>query len=81
MTEAILPEFEWVRKPGKKLVLLAQYRQQEDFLHYGLRPDLFDRIGRWCSETGCGRRTAYNEFTFREEKQITLFLLRWSGRV
>jgi len=81
MTEVILPEFEWVRKPGKKLVLLAQYRQQEDFLHYGLRPDLFDSIGLWCSDTGCGRRTAYNEFTFREEKQITLFLLRWSGRV
>lgn len=81
MTEAISPTFEWVRKPGKRIVLMAQYRQHEDYLHYGLQPDLFDLIGLWCKDTGCGRRTAYNEFTFREEKQITLFLLRWSSRV
>lgn len=79
MTETLTPGFVWVRQPGDRIIVAAQYKHQEDFLHYGLQPDHFDTIGFWCKETGCGRRTSYNQFEFKKEKHLTMFLLKWSG--
>jgi len=36
-----------------------------------------DQIGQWCYENHCGRRTSYDMFKFRNEKDITAFLLKW----
>jgi hypothetical protein len=36
-----------------------------------------DQIGEWCYENRCGRRTSYDTFKFRNEKEITAFLLKW----
>jgi len=36
-------------------------------------------IQEWCLENNCGRRMSYDTFRFRNQKQKTLFLLRWEG--
>lgn len=36
-------------------------------------------MGRWCKDTGCGVRTAYNEFKFKDDEQLTMFVMRWGG--
>ena len=31
----------------------------------------------WCSENDCGYRIAYDMFAFKNQKDLTMFLLRW----
>jgi hypothetical protein len=38
-----------------------------------------DDIQKWCQEHNCGRRTSYDQFQFKNKKQITVFLLRWGS--
>lgn len=45
----------------------------------GFREDEITQITKWCEETGCGRRTAYNQFRFKNRKQLNWFLLRWNS--
>jgi len=46
----------------------AMYLSESDFVE----------IQRWCDENDCGRRTSYDTFQFRNQQEITAFLLRWS---
>ena len=32
----------------------------------------------WCLENDCGYRTSYDTFKFRNQEQLTMFILRWS---
>jgi hypothetical protein len=43
----------------------------------GYIPNVLDKIGQWCYEHKCGRRTSYDTFKFRNEKDMTAFLLKW----
>ena len=43
----------------------------------GYTQNALDKIGQWCYENHCGRRTSYDMFKFRNEKDITAFLLKW----
>jgi len=36
-------------------------------------------IQEWCLENNCGSRMSYDTFKFRNQKQKTMFLLRWEG--
>lgn len=45
---------------------------------FGLNEQDIDPIQDWTKETKCGVRTCFDTFKFRSEKQITMFLLRWS---
>ena len=36
-----------------------------------------DQVGQWCYENHCGHRTSYDTFKFRNEKDMTAFLLKW----
>jgi len=38
---------------------------------------LVEDMARWCEETGCGRRTAYDMFEFPSEEAAMMFRLRW----
>jgi hypothetical protein len=38
---------------------------------------LVEEMAQWCKETGCGRRTAYDIFEFRDEQAAMMFKLRW----
>ena len=44
----------------------------------GLREETFVEIANWCSEHNCGKRMAWNQFQFKSEKQVTMFLLKWA---
>lgn len=32
----------------------------------------------WCTENQCGRRMSYDQFVFNNEKELSMFMLRWS---
>lgn len=40
--------------------------------------EFYVSVNDWCTETiGYRARTAYNRFEFKEEKDLTLFILKW----
>ena len=63
----------WLRGFGIK-------RQLEQFEDISLTPTALemDTIQAWCKANLCGRRTSFDEFRFRNEQEMTAFLLRWS---
>ena len=36
------------------------------------------QMTKWCEENECGNRTSYDTFKFRNQEQLTMFILRWS---
>ena len=36
------------------------------------------QMTEWCAENECGYRTSYDTFKFRNQEQLTMFILRWS---
>ena len=38
-----------------------------------------DPVQAWCQQHDCGRRLSFDIFQFRDQQEITLFLLRWAG--
>ena len=44
----------------------------------GLRDTDIDPIQDWCVANKCGVRMSFDTFKFRNEKELTMFLLRWS---
>ncbi len=44
----------------------------------GLKESDIDPIQEWCNEANCGKRVSFNTFKFRNEEEITMFLMRWS---
>ncbi len=32
----------------------------------------------WCHEHACGRRMSFQQFVFRTEKELNMFMLRWA---
>jgi len=44
----------------------------------GLRESDIIPIQEWCGETGCGRRTSFDKFKFKTEKEKLMFLLKWA---
>ena len=37
-----------------------------------------DPVQAWCEEHNCGVRVSFDQFRFRNKREITMFLLRWS---
>ena len=37
-----------------------------------------DTIHEWCKANNCGRRMSFSEFHFKTEREMVMFLLRWS---
>lgn len=46
---------------------------------FGLTENDFVEIQQWCDENYCGRRVSFDTFQFRNKKEMTIFLLRWSN--
>ena len=45
---------------------------------YGLTESDIDPIQEWCVKNNCGRRTSFDTFKFKTEKEQIIFLLKWS---
>ena len=74
----IAPKIKWQRLPGLKLQAYVDEIQPHGFFH-GLREDDMEPIQAWSEECNCGVRTSFNVWKFSSEKQITMFLMRWSS--
>jgi len=37
------------------------------------------QIARWCYETGCGKQVNFNQISFRNDFELTMYLMRWQG--
>ena len=79
MPEAADPTVVWQEVQGKPLTLEAGMAFYPGcFTLTGMREHHMDPVVAWCAETNCGRRTAFNMFRFRNRKEMSMFLLRWS---
>ena len=67
----------WQRLPGNWLMAKYQYPHGA-VTATGLRDTDMDPIQDWCVANKCGVRTAFDTFRFRNEKELTIFLLKWS---
>jgi hypothetical protein len=64
-------------REGKTLHVDDQYNYLQDYSNPGYATVTLDQVGQWCYENHCGRRTSYDTFKFRNEKDMTAFLLKW----
>ena len=67
----------WHTLPGRKLK--ATWLPQARGFEMGLKESDMDPIQKWCQDSNCGKRISFDMFQFKTDKQITMFLLRWSS--
>ena len=46
-------------------------------INHVLNEETIDPVQAWCEQTNCGVRISFDMFKFKNEKQKTMFLLRW----
>jgi len=72
------PKLVWGRNPFKPLILLASLEYSHGAITpTGLRENDLLPIQKWCETTKCGRRMSFDMFQFKNESEITAFLLVW----
>ena len=71
------PKIIWHQLPGRKLK--ATWLPSPKGFELGLRESDMDPIQKWCQDSNCGKRISFDMFQFKTDKQITMFLLRWSS--
>ena len=72
------PTIKWQRLPGLKLQAYTDDVAPRGF-ERGLNESDMDPIQVWTTECNCGKRMSFNIWQFKNEKQITMFLIRWSA--
>lgn len=77
MQAGFAPKIKWQRLPGLKLQAYVDEIQPRGF-ERGLRETDMDPVAAWTDECNCGTRMSFNVWKFKSEKQITMFLIRWS---
>ena len=78
MREQHTPTIKWQCLPGLKLQAYTDDVAPRGF-ERGLREDDMDPVQAWTEECRCGTRMSFNVWQFENEKQITMFLIRWSS--
>ena len=77
MREQHTPKIKWQRLPGLKLQAYTDDVAPQGF-ERGLNESDMDPVQEWSTECNCGVRMSFNVWQFKTEKQITMFLIRWS---
>ena len=72
------PKIKWQRLPGLKLQAYVDDIQPRGF-ERGLREADMDPVQAWTDECRCGTRTSFNDWKFKNEKHITMFLMKWAS--
>ena len=44
----------------------------------GIYDNDMDPVQAWCEEHHCGKRVSFDQFRFRNKREVTMFLLRWA---
>ena len=69
----------WIESSRRfSLAARAQVQQQE--LEIGLSEKDVDPIQEWCQKHDCGKRISFDTFQFRNRREMSFFLLRWSDQ-
>ena len=71
------PTIKWQRLPGLKLQAYTDEVAPRGF-ERGLNESDMDPVQEWSVECNCGTRMSFNIWKFKNEKQITMFLIRWT---
>ena len=72
-----VPKLKWKRLPGTRLQAYTDDIQPRGF-EVGLRESDMDPVQAWSEQCHCGTRMSFNVWKFKNEKQITMFLIKWS---
>ena len=72
------PKIKWQRLPGFRLQAYTDDVAPRGF-ERGLNESDMDPVQAWSIECRCGERMSFNVWKFASEKQITMFLIRWSA--
>ena len=72
------PKIKWQRLPGLKLQAYTDDVAPRGF-ERGLNESDMDPVQAWTDECHCGTRMSFNVWKFENEKQITMFLIRWTS--
>lgn len=68
----------WVQGRRSYLTLIARvYYEHGALTATGLANFDMDPIQAWCEQNECGIRISFEEFKFRNQKELSLFLLKW----
>ena len=78
MREQYTPTIKWQRLPGLKLQAYTDDVQPRGF-ERGLNESDMDPIQVWADECNCGKRMSFNVWKFKDEKHITMFLMKWAS--
>jgi hypothetical protein len=77
MRESYKPKIKWQRLPGLKLQAYTDDVAPRGY-ERGLNESDMDPVQEWSIECNCGVRMSFNVWKFKNEKQITMFLIKWS---
>lgn len=67
----------WI--PAEEKFSLAARLETDPFRWLvGIGEHDMDPIQTWCEENNCGKRTSFDTFCFRNQQEMSLFLLKWS---
>ena len=77
MREMHKPTIKWKRLPGLRLQAYTDDVAPRGF-ERGLNESDMDPMQEWSVECHCGKRMSFNEWKFKSEKEITMFMLRWA---
>ena len=77
MREQYTPKIKWQRLPGLKLQAYTDDVAPRGFERGHNESDM-DPVQVWTPECNCGTRMSFNVWKFKNEKQITMFLIKWS---
>jgi hypothetical protein len=68
----------WERDTAYPLIVVARIAYDHGpITQTGLREHDLEPIQLWCMHNRCGRRTSFDTFKFRNEAELSLFLLKW----
>ena len=73
------PKIKWQRQPGLKLQAYVDDIRPENRPGRGIRETDMDPGQAWSEECCGGTRMSFNVWLFKNEKQITMFLIRWAS--
>lgn len=68
----------WQRDTTGRLILRSQMIIEPRQFDMWLDEADMSEVQHWCTVHRCGRRISFDLFQFRNEAEITMFLLRWS---
>ena len=78
MRNTYTPKIKWQRLPGLKLQAYTDDVAPRGF-ERGLNEGDMDPVQEWSIECRCGTRMSFNVWKFKNEKHITMFLMKWTS--